>query len=947
MITSREEWKHIFESSGCLRPLAAQADEALERLLCTVGNPAELLEESGAQSIRKLLYDRLTDLYPDLLSRLLKEDMDQSSYLECVVLSDACTPQLLRAAQELAGKLEGSGWDRAMEEFPAAAELNHKITENFIASQAEFLARYRQYRPEISERFFGGREAGKILSYTNARAIPRQHGRIVTGVLCEGGCFYYKPHDCGIDGFYREITERFFPDVTRAPLVIEGDGFGFCTELVPEPLEKKEDAARYFYNYGALAALFTVLNGSDLHALNVLACGVFPCAIDLENILSVTVSRSEAALTDAEKAQRLSVSSAGVLGRRSYMDPGLISPLHMTGDASCAIDLTGSGGRSPFHNLPEYAGRRFDVRGFEESFIDGFRDGYERMAGAKKEVLSMLEKRPRIFVRNLFISPKFHEILLGMLFWPDSLAGAAGQAEVLDRLRLGYTGSGKKLNRQVLRYEEACLREADLPYYCVDVFGTDLCGADGTVLAENEFVRSPCACLQDMLESLSEAEQEMEITLIRRSFDHLMTDDPADYACSFREERARIGAGAMEKEMEEILSALCRDSIPAPDGTVFWLDPMQEYAGKSDVPFCAIQSDAAALCAGILRAAENGSTRERARRLLDQCLLGVEDKLRVLQRSGGMIKEPGLLCGAGGILNGLRLAEGSSGRAGSAIDDLLALLLESPLEEDGRLDADGGTAGLLIALSMLRERKDPAAEAARRALLERYAGRLSRALDDPAAMNALRAVRDPFKGGCGAAAALAMSRREPGGQEDTDRIQSLFSAACDSFSESICGWYSMEKDRRYQKGDYAAGIGLCAIAALPAAGDPDGAVRKCLALALRSEMSGEGLLRQDILRGGNALRVLFLDQCEALFPGRGYAQRADRILSGMLERKRKNGGFVFSPQGIRNVFAPSFLLGISGIGCVLLKHTAKGAGDGKTDFQGKGEEQALFAGAAQ
>ncbi len=89
-----------------------------------------------------------------------------------------------------------------------------------------------------------------------------------------------------------------------------------------------------------------------------------------------------------------------------------------------------------------------------------------------------------------------------------------------------------------------------------------------------------------------------------------------------------------------------------------------------------------------------------------------------------------------------------------------------------------------------------------------------------------------------------------------------------------------------------------AAAAAAGAEDPDGAVRKCPELAIRSEMSGRSLSRRDALYHRNALRTVFMDRCEELFPGRGYGERAGWILSCMLAGKRANGGFIVSPDGI-------------------------------------------------
>ena len=63
-------------------------------------------------------------------------------------------------------------------------------------------------------------------------------------------------------------------------------------------------------------------------------------------------------------------------------------------------------------------------------------------------------------------------------------------------------------------------------------------------------------------------------------------------------------------------------------------------------------------------------------------------------------------------------------------------------------------------------------------------------------------------------------------------------------------------------------------------------------------MSERSLSRRDTLYHGNALRAVFMDRCGELFPGRGYGERAGRILSCMLAGKRANGGFIVSPDGI-------------------------------------------------
>ena len=180
--------------------------------------------------------------------------------------------------------------------------------------------------PEISRRFFGGRDAGRILSFPKRETVLKQHGRTVLCVRSEGGTFYYKPRDCSVDAFFHDLTAKHFADVTCAPDVIEGDGFGFCTELVRKPVEKAEDIGRYFYNFGALTALYLGLNGGDLHAKNILACGIYPASIDLEDLFTPEIrTPGTRFMTAGEKAGKRSLAMMAVLPSRDFLTDSFTS----------------------------------------------------------------------------------------------------------------------------------------------------------------------------------------------------------------------------------------------------------------------------------------------------------------------------------------------------------------------------------------------------------------------------------------------------------------------------------------------------------------------------------------------------------------------------------------------------------------------------------------------
>ena len=127
---------------------------------------------------------------------------------------------------------------------------------------------------------------GALLSLNASGADSHLHGQCALRVGTEGGVFYYKPRDSRLDRLYREITERFCPDDTRAPLAVCGEGFGFIECMKTAPVQSREEVSQYYEHFGALTALFRFLGTSDMHYENILACGVYPAAIDMETLFT-------------------------------------------------------------------------------------------------------------------------------------------------------------------------------------------------------------------------------------------------------------------------------------------------------------------------------------------------------------------------------------------------------------------------------------------------------------------------------------------------------------------------------------------------------------------------------------------------------------------------------------------------------------------------------------
>ena len=288
-----KQWLELFEDGGCTEALRSKSAQIVEMIRSRTGNADRLLSIQSADDIKVIFYDRLCDVYIGCFTELLSLEMGEAEFAAEIVMSDSVTPRLRQAVQALSDRLKEDA-DMIYRRFPFLRDIEEKITANFIESEVLLLDRYALSKEEISEAIFGGRPSGRILSFLKQRIYSRQHGRFVQGINTEAGVIYYKPHDCQVDALWRDIIMLGFSDITRATDVVWGKGYGFCKEIKAEPLEDINDARLYFFRFGALTAVLSVLGSIDIHKNNIMACGAWPVLIDTENLIT-----PEAGLSDS------------------------------------------------------------------------------------------------------------------------------------------------------------------------------------------------------------------------------------------------------------------------------------------------------------------------------------------------------------------------------------------------------------------------------------------------------------------------------------------------------------------------------------------------------------------------------------------------------------------------------------------------------------------------
>ncbi|MBR5091518.1 MAG: DUF4135 domain-containing protein [Ruminiclostridium sp.] len=896
----------ILEECGCLRFIEKHEETFIAGLECSVQDAFRLLDDSAVKALRKTLRQRLLSLYIQPLMLHINKAMQR--YDPVGVMLGRTDPEALRkaAADVLRCAEENAGgvdiW--LHEQYPLLETYTQSVRDNTAAALREFLERVVSRKVDISSLLPENKPFERITGLSTGGADMHRHGRCVIGVTTDAGVFYYKPHDCRIDALYERIVSKWFSDCTEAPRVLEGDGYAFISALVHTPVQSEAQIAEYYRNFGILTALFHGLGSSDMHQENIMACGTRPSAIDLETLLNL--SAADRAGQTAENRDKtveefaLSVMRTGVLPARIYKR-GLISPLYCTDDrVSC---------------LPVYDGKRVTVEGYENDFLEGFSEGYERMLAHREEIKAMLDEYRGSTLRIVVRNTVYYAHICAMLHQPKYMVSEEARRKVYDMLGSPFTASGAEPDREFVEYEWKCVLQGDIPYYCTALDRFDLCGEDpDETVKQGYYKRSAIQATIRFLDRLSPEEERFELDIIRTAFAHAPLDVPKPEGKTALAV-SPAGKDTLAAEVRDIYAKLKADTVRCTDGSPMWIATAETLAGNMAVGRIAALSDAGRFLAELVLSGLFTDVHDEAMVLSEECTERIVSDLRFMNETDLGTESPvfpaGLFGGAGSqLLSLLKMSEAGIAGADEAVKLLINALAEKNVFENKKNTAAEGSAGLITALAAVAsfyKESDPGLYGGITAVLRSRADSLAEAQPPERA--------DMPYGSVGYGAAFAAAYGVLGEQKYAECAEKMFKAVEEEYSTELGGWCDFEaKSKRFaDKGPHAAGIFLAADYAQERLGAADSAVSRVRELALSSMLAEENLYHADTLAEGNALTALALLKA-------GEREAAGRLLEAMRQRAEKNGCYQVTEPGIRSFFDPSLIHGTLGCGAAMIRY---------------------------
>lgn len=448
----------------------------------------------------------------------------------------------------------------------------------------EFLSHLIQDKALVANQFL---EADGMITDIKLSMGDRHRGTFVIKVESKFGNYFYKPRRSKLDTLFKEVIDKIGEQdgilKMKAPKIIDQGSYSWAEEIRYIPLQSRNKNERYYIRLGQLLAITYILNGSDLHYENIISCGEFPVAIDVETLLTSRLrfkKQTTPKMLQEDNINYLedSVSNLIILPTivKSNGDFYDLSPLKIySGELPNTLAETW---KKSNHLIQKNELK--DVIGFiQRGFINIY-----------NEVLKDKERYKEYFNRLFnnvpirYLNREIHDYsqILRLLKNPVCLF----------HFKYAFAVSMKLLSEEiqeeeVLEYKE--LLKFNIPYFELDTDSTDLLLFDDKRI-KNYFIETPLESLEHKLNILCEEDLERQLRLITQ----MLTVVSAEFDVKEINEVTIHEGESLQKQraqtVEQMIATVFENKLINPlTKQYFWITP--ELEGDNNRSFYQIHEN--------------------------------------------------------------------------------------------------------------------------------------------------------------------------------------------------------------------------------------------------------------------------------------------------------------------------------------------------------------------
>lgn len=332
----------------------------------------------------------------------------------------------------------------------------------------------------------------------------------------------YKSRSLEID----VLIDRLFSDTLRfdtlqnhSPVAqtVNRGKYGWQEFVQQTPISQSEAGSAY-YNLGLCAAVFSCLGATDLHDENVIFNGVLPYFIDLETSLQPAYDRTFHLLDELMgDTLTCSVAATSILPAKLITFPhkaliGAINTPFPQKTNEMVFSL-----KNPGTDAIDIAKEKMDVirttvpimltnnqapdpLPFQEDFLSGYSDGYEKIMEKREQIYSMFTDI-QCLVRVVNRPTVQYYFMLDACLFPENLVDDAAINQVLKYLKPPMLIRDSEIAQSILEEEIHSLKNGDIPYFSIKANGKRL--HSGNFISNEIFNVSPANNVMNRLKKLS------------------------------------------------------------------------------------------------------------------------------------------------------------------------------------------------------------------------------------------------------------------------------------------------------------------------------------------------------------------------------------------------------------------------------------------------------------
>ena len=343
------------------------------------------------------------------------------------------------------------------EKYPVMDFQIREYCRLFLLHIEEVLSAIRTELPRHYGFFFNGDETSHLVKKITAGASDRHNGGKSVHIIyfSNGRRVVYKPHSLAVgrafDDFLTEIYKLSYGIPYIKVKSVDTFHGSFAEFVEAHEVSAPEEIGEYFENLGFVTGVALYLQGYDLHAENILACGKYPVIIDTETIISPENS-IKGRLMPVKR--QMNINEMCILPMTNNV-PGFKK------SSFSAFDNLPKG----CHNLPVYEGKVYSG----DNYVTEFTHGFEKAAWTLIDNREYVETRYRelfegVEIRDVVKATSLYTKFLSFLAEKNCLEDWETYDRRFEVLHI-KDDVDENLKKMVFEAEKEAMKRLDVPYF--------------------------------------------------------------------------------------------------------------------------------------------------------------------------------------------------------------------------------------------------------------------------------------------------------------------------------------------------------------------------------------------------------------------------------------------------------------------------------------------------